>query len=435
MQTREVSWDEVSQDVAKANPAFYEVMESIAQKKTLKLYLASYKFGELVVKNGISQLPIDNQLISINDPSLPDPFKQDLNYAHMSVGIFLNTSAEIFLPFDNRVYPVFMFDVGNVNGLWEMLDLTGSVYHQRAWHIAAGARSLFMVPKIMDHTSHSRLQRMLALDETYPAHNVFSQGNYFKQIIQSNYFNSDWRCQVLYLSRAWFETLPKAQWERLHYTALKTEWANSAHLRNLTSFEITWHLLTHVQTERRVKQNAYIIDTVKHLLNMINGSSLGFRPLTATDQHILPLSIIEQAYLELYQLKHYIPTLLAPTYLDKNSGDPIYYSFLQPTLLSLSPNHNFRNTLEDERNVKQLIEHFQFSLQKHKDALYHFTDNIEYQFFHFEPDSLYHIKSSSTLPEFDARFIDYPLDQERSFCENGPFVRACASIRAKTPRP
>jgi hypothetical protein len=431
MSIKEVSWDEVKERVEKINPVFAEAMNATATHPSAKLYLARYHFGDLIVKNGITQIPINNQLIGLNHPDLPEPFKTELNYSQMCAGIFLNKTAEVFVDLETRVHPLHMFELGDVYGLWELMDPRESPYYQRMWNIAAGARSLFLVPKATDNTSHNRMQRLLNIDEG-SQHNMFMQGLLFKSMMQSSRLQNDWNCEVLYLGRGWFESLPQNAWMQFHYTCLKQEWANSTHSRNRLTFEAIWQTLSQTQAETRLKPNVYVLESVKHLVNIAMGAFLGFRPLNAhLDEHIAPVSMIEKAYIEFYKLKHYIPTILAPTYLNRKSHNAVYYSFMIPTLLSLTHEHNFRNTLEDERNVKHLLERFQKRLESQTDTLHKFISNTEFQFFHYEADPLYQINATKTLPQFDPRFSDAP-DKERSFCENGPFVRSCVMVKAKT---
>lgn len=432
MSLREVSWNEVKDKIAQINPSFYETMSNIApHHPNAKLYIASYKFGDLIVNDGITQLPINDQLIPLNHSDLPEPFKTDLVYSRMAAGMLLNKTAEIFINFETRVHPINLFSKGNVYGLWELFDQQDSLYYRRIWHIAAGSRTLFLVPKVMDHASHHRMQRLLHLDDaTYLSNNMYHQGQLFKNIANSPYFNNDWRCDILYLSKNWFKDLGQKEWQQFHYTCLKYDWEKSNHLRNKTTFELIWQLLTQSQAEIRLKANLYAFESIKHLISIAIGASIAQRPLSTTDETSAPISIIEQAYLEVYKLKHYIPTILGPTLLEKNCKDPVYYSFMLPTLLALSPEHNFRNTLEDERNIKSLLEHLQKNLVNHTEVLYRFVENVEFTFFHYEKDPLYDIKASKELIQYDSRFNTYS-DKNREFCENGPFVRSCVRIHNK----
>lgn len=429
MSIYEVSWDEVKDQVKQVNPDFFETIDSIASAST-KLYLASYKFGDLIVNNGITQLPINDNLIPLSHPDLPEPFKTDLFYSEMCAGMFLNKTAEVFADLEMRTHPLHMFRIGDFYGLWEILDSQNSPYYHRMWSVAAGARNLFLVPKTADTMSLNKMQRALNLEDVSP-HNLFMQGALFKDIANSNFFNSHWRCDVLYFSRAWFESLPKEAWMRFHYTCLRQEWIKSTHPRNRMTFEVMWQMLSQTQAETRLKPNVYIFETVKHLINIAVSAFLGFQPLNAEhDEHIAPIKIIEQAYLEFYKLKHYTPTLLAPAYLNHQDGTAVYYSFMLPTLLSLSIEHNFRNTLEDERNIKHLVERFQKRLMQQNDALGQYVANTHFNFFHYEADPVYQINATTTLPQFDPRFNSHQ-DSKRSFCENGPFIRSCVMIKPK----
>jgi hypothetical protein len=434
MPIREVSWGEIKDQVAKVNPTFFEAMDKVAYHSTAKLFLASYQFGDLMVNSGVTQLPIDGHLISIKHPELPEPFKTELTYSHMAAGLFLNKTAEVFVDLETRVHPLHMFNVGDIYGLWELLDSPDSPYYRRMWSIAAGARSLFLVPKVTDTASHNRMQRVLNIDGPSP-HNMFTQGLLFKNIATSERLNSPWRAEALYLGRGWFEALSSEKWQPFQYACLKQEWSKSTHSRNRLTFEVLWQILSQTQAETRLKPNVYIFESVKHLVSIAMCAFLGFRPLIASkDEAIAPIALIEQAYLEFYKLKYYIPTILAPSYLNRLNTEAVYYSFMLPTLLSLTPDHSFRNTLGDERNVKNLLERLQKRLSEFTDVLQHFIGDTEFNFFHYEPDSIYQINATKTLPQFDARFSNFS-GSERIFCENGPFVRSCVMVKPTRPMP
>ena len=284
-----------------------------------------------------------------------------------------------------------------------------------------------MVPKITDQLSHNRMQRAFGLSELHPPHNLFNQGKIFADIARAPFLNCQWRAQVLIFGRGWFDQAQTPKMRSFYDILLQQAWRYTKNSRNHMFFEIIWQFLAQAQAQTRLKPNVYVLETVKHLINISTGSTMAFGPLQDRDERIAPIHSIQQAYLEEYNLKHYIPTIIGPAYLRANSQ--VYYSFLVPTLLSLSPNYNFRNTLEDERNIKNLLEHFFKEFAEHYASCGDlFGKGIQFEFFHFDADPLHGIHASRDLPNFNSKFGEFAPDPQRIFCENGPFIRSCVQI-------
>lgn len=425
---RKIVWKDVRDQVLIANKAVTSIIDKIPEKEHPSFYLASYPFGELMIEQGLARVPHNNEFHFIKKASLPNDILSDLDYANVPMLIGLNKASELFLGLNHRTYPLHLFAPGKILGLWPILDTEefAKTYHRNMWNLAAGIRTIFMLPKVMDYGSHSKMQRQLQLTEAYPPHNLFDQGPVFADIARSAKMECDWQHEVLFFGKGWAEGLKSGKWPELHRILLQREWNDSLSLRNHMSIETIWQVLAQAQAQTRLKPNTYVIDTVKHLINIAVNTSVGFTPLANNDETFAPVTCIQKAYLEYYNLKQYIPTLLAPAYLQGNAA--VYYSFLCPTLLSLSPNHNFRNTLEDERNIKHILELFQTELQQYDDFQHILPANIQFDFFHFEADPIYNIQPIEALAKADPYLSTYPADPSLIFCENGPFLRACVKI-------
>lgn len=406
---RQIKWSEVKNRLDALNPELCEAMARIPAEDHPALYMGSYLFGEeMIGESGLH-------------PSL-----EELAYSTPPLMLMLNKTAEMFVDCEDRVFPIHLFEPGELLGGWEILDQGNLTYHHNMWRLVAGARTVFLVPKVTEYVCHSKMLRLLNIEEESYAHNLFDQGKIFRDIARSPVLKSDWRAEVLFFGKSWFDE----QNEKLspfRYTLLKQGWGNTLHVRNHMTFEMMWQLIAQAQAHMRLKPNIYVIETVKHLMNIATGASLGFAPVREKDERILPLTSLQTAYLDYYGLKHYIPTFLAPAYL--RGGGTVYYSFLVPTLLSLSPNFSFRNTLEDERNIKNLLERFtQELIENHHGCFDYLMNRMSLDFFHFEADPLYQIHASSELAEMNPLFSYYPQDKTRGFCENGPFIRSCVQI-------
>jgi hypothetical protein len=422
-----IKWADVREQTLLVNPGLSAALDQIAAEDQPNLYLAEYLFGESIIDEGGLQVPYQNQFHSIHDEQLPADLRKDLNYTRLPAMLSLNKTSEYFTDFSERIFPIHLIEPGTMMGAWEVLDHTNTVYQHQIWRIVAGARTLFMVPKITDQLSHNRMQRAFGLSELHPPHHLFNHGKIFADIARAPFLNCTWRAQVLIFGRGWFEQAQTPKMRSFYDLLLQQAWRYTKSSRNHMFFEIIWQFLAQAQAQTRLKPNVYVLETVKHLINISTGSTMAFAPMQENDERIAPLHALQQAYLQEYSLKHYIPTILGPAYLRPHSR--VYYSFLVPTLLSLAPNYSFRNTLEDERNIKNLLEHFFKEFAQHYASCGDlFGKGIKFEFFHFDADPLHSIHASKDIPIFNPSFSNFAQDPNRIFCENGPFIRSCVQI-------
>ncbi|NEU34928.1 hypothetical protein GN156_30175, partial [bacterium LRH843] len=85
-----------------------------------------------------------------------------------------------------------------------------------------------------------------------------------------------------------------------------------------------------IQNSRNLKPNPYLLDTAKHLFAIALGEVPGYAPQLDDEQ--LPLRVLQQAYVESYGMKKYVPTILAPVNfsLETKSFPAVYYSLSYP---------------------------------------------------------------------------------------------------------
>ncbi len=421
---RQIEWEEVRAQVFAANPVIAAQIDAIPKQDHPPLYFASYPFGENIVKEGEFQVPFEGQTLPLKHLQAGSACIADLAYDIIPMLMMLNKTSELFLALNDKTLPLQFFYPGKILGLWPTLDthpLSANAYY-KMWSLAAGARTIFLTPKVMDSAAYVRLQRQLQLEEIYRTHNLFDQGLIFKAIASSKKINCLWQSDILLFSKAWVTTLKAGTWPELRQALLQQEWDDSLFLRNHLRLEILDQILSTTQAQSYLKPTAYASDTVKHLISIASNAALGFTPLTQKDEIYAPISIIQKAYLEHYGLKQYIPTLIAPAYIHDRPA--VYYSFLSPTLLSLSPNHNFRNTLEDERNIKYLLELFKTKIKEYPTYRGLFPEQVQFDFFHFEADAIYGIYAMAELEKLDPALSYFAPNKALSFSENSPFLRS-----------
>lgn len=154
-----VSWKDIKSDVKKLNITLFNIMEEINPPASMKLILAEYPYGTLIVDDGLLTLCNDQgDAIPINDPDFPRQVKESLSYASITLGFLLNKSSEVYIKLGARNVPLNMLHPGKFLGLFEVVSAMTNSKSIAIWNVCSGARSAMLLPKISDTTSHRRLK-------------------------------------------------------------------------------------------------------------------------------------------------------------------------------------------------------------------------------------------------------------------------------------
>lgn len=259
----------------------------------------------------------------------------------------------------------------------------------------------------------------------------------FRQLANhSDLVKNPWQCEVIFFSKKWFENLTDEAWQPLHYYLLRRSWLKGGYLRNLLFWNCIYGLL---QSKIAIKPSAYIIETVKHILAMGVGALPGFAP--AVDESMMPVKAIQQAYLDVYRLKSYLPIIMQPqTFVfGQKPARSVYYSLQFPSSFGLTP-----KTVTGASAMVELSE-IQFLLERYLEQLiqdplniehtqiYQFIQQAKVDFFHSSMSQQPGLLSMSALQQQDKSFnhilANHPDNQE--FPETSSFLRGCVRIAQK----
>ena len=357
------TWHEIRDQVANVNPELAGLIDEINPDNNCKLYKARYIYGDHFLKNGELFLPgKEGGLVAFADSLVDTEIKQDLGYnlSTNPVTLVLHNSLEMFMTLEDRIVPFSINHPGDVFGLWRVLDRpqTDKLSHASIfmWDMTAGARSIFMLPKISESMAHNKLKQATRITTDKPR-SLIDHWKVFKDIAQQPDFKEPWHTEVLYFSKDWFEKLNDPAWLKLRYDLLNKAWQGTEFWRN----QFVWNLtFTRIQTLRKIKASSYIADIVKHILAISTGAIPGFKP--ATDNSLGPISTIQQAYLDHYDLKDYAPILMQVNQFKAKASvgeTPAYYSLQFPTALELSPKTSGRSSaISDLYDIRALIEKY-----------------------------------------------------------------------------
>jgi len=433
---RQVYWADVKAEVKQVNPELAKIIDELSPDKKFPLIKVGYAFGDRILTNGklalLEQAKTQTDIFSLKDQTLLNKY---LHYAPLPLGLFLNKAAEVFIELNNRIIPLCVLGPGFPIGTFEILDSLAQIKNDYIWQATAGARSLFMLPKINNNIGHKKLKRTFNLIQPAPKA-ISNHWDTFVEIAKHKSYNSDWQCELLLFTHEWYNQLKQNSpgWIKFREFLFKDYWSKSGATIEKT-FAIIWQHFSTLTIQRRFKPRIYITDTIRHLINLACGSMPGFKP--ATNELLAPTKLIKKAYVDVYNLKLHAPTLLEPCILNPDNLT-IYYSLGYPTLLEGHPEtSNINNTITLLKEIQLLMTNM-FECSKRGiievEQFVNFIQQTAFDYFHKTPDIYEEVKQTEQLNLEDPNFNEtekFPDNQH--FCSTGPFLNGCIRIRRQFP--
>jgi hypothetical protein len=313
------------------------------------------------------------------------------------------------------------------------MDFVTGIPSQYNWYITAGARSIFMLPKITSTVHINRLCAELNITPHSVEH-LADHWNLFRLIAQSEKFSPDWKNKIVFFGKEWFS--PKndsSAWAKFKKYLTAQGWLQAQYSILKINFSIEWRKYAEAISSRRMKPKLYILDQLKHILSIANGYYPAFIPADAAEE-AAPILGLQQAFIDLYRLEEYFSTIMHISSVRHLAHtQPVYYSLSFPTLMEGSPLKKSSSTiLLDIRQIKILIDTLKEYLHLHKDNTVHIVNDAQFDFFHIEKDKFKIIKQSAEIYASDANFRRKDLEEtDRSFCATSQFFRGCVKISSK----
>lgn len=432
----EHTWKEVRSDLQKVNPKLVAAIDEISPNDSYTIFKASYPYGSMVIKRSDLQIPNNKgAIVPLTDPSISDRIKDLLGYNKGSnpVCMLLKNSMELFISLQNHtVSASSLITPGSIFGAYIILTRTKYCYQPAfIWDMTAGARSIFMLPKISETEKHNNLRRNLGIHSTIPKL-LIDHWQIFKEIADCESFAKPWNMEAIFFSKKWFERLEDEKWRPFHYFLLRDVWDKGDFWRN----NFFWNLIfTIIQKDRNLKPSPYISDTVKYLLAISTGAMPGFA--IAQNNLAAPIADIQKAYLEIYNLKDYLPIIMLPGSfdMDEKKQSPVYYSLQFPNAIELGQNTRARTSLvQDLYEIRWLMDKYlqeialnRFNIQG--TPLSETINKVQYEYFHDKIGNYSNIKHSEEIFIADPNFKNILTPcHNKLFPANSPFVRGCIRI-------
>ncbi|MBB72503.1 MAG: hypothetical protein CMF50_08915 [Legionellales bacterium] len=435
-----LSWTDIRERVQQINPELAGIIDEIEPNDEFRLVKVCYPFGVNILENGICHLPTPTgKFAAIDHHQIPPSLRSLVDYNPCPLGLVLNKSVEVYIKTsEDRVIPFKLFEPGRTFGVWSIMEQPQAFVRKSwDWNISSGARTLFMLPKIADRISHNRLCRAHGI-RSYVPNTLCEHWKVFAEIAKAHANESHWGTDVLFFTDKWLDAAANDKaWSRLRNYWTEEAWRQAYNWVGKMNFDFGWDAFISELERRQMKARPYMLDTLKHLLAIGSGTIPGFKPADASES-TAPTSIIQQAYVDDYQLKSYAPTIMQPAHLTSAPGDAVYYSLQFPTLpekpQELKSIPSVMKVLRELKNLVDVFMDISRAWPKPKDAQgYDFVKTAQLDYFHNEHDNYEEISPTALLPDQDANFSKLPkVYQDRRFPENGHFLRGCVKISIKS---
>ena len=439
---QKVTWSEVSKEVCAKNPQLAKIINDINPGPEHYLYKASYPFGSEILREGPLYLPNKRgKLHALNDPHNAPEIKKDLdyNFNNNPITFVLQNSVELFIAQGHHVLPFYaMISEGNIFGTWRILSSKHALQPAFLYSMTAGARSLFMLPKISEKGKHNKLIKNFGLNTPPPKH-ALNHWNVFREIAQHPDFEEPWHTELLFFPKKWVESIRKdPAWAPLENFLLRKAWDDSDGVRG----QYMWDLvLATVQHRREMNPERHITETIKNLLCLASGNLPGFGPAPgfapATDNLAGPIRRLQEIYVNIYKLSDYAPIIMQPKAFSLNNPQPIYYSLSHANTTTPLTRKGQISKIFDIYNLKNLLQKYldsirEMDLHLYQSMLFDLPNAIEYDFFHTDHKHYRDIYPTTDIPLGDANFRNIPHGGEREFPSSSSFINGCIRIQKKS---
>ncbi len=422
----ELTWEDVRHEVQKLNPIFSAIIDRLSPGKKYKLIKARYFNGDLIIDNGVLT-PFSQTTGGLQKKCL-----EKLKYSPIPLFLTLKKAHEVFVQTDTRVIPLNTFQAGSLLGLFESIDAMFGKISSPRWSVSAGARSIFMLPNVNESIGFSRLRMEYDLPASMELKQLSNHWHVFKEISQHANFHQKWQSEVLFFTDDWILNHDKdPAWLEFRNYLFEMGWEQAKFATDKINFSLAWESFAQTISSKRIKPTPYLADQVKHIVNIAAGKWPAFKP--AEDNEIAPIDGLQQAFVDIYKLKNYLPTIMYADLLGLKKHLPVYYSLYFPTLLEGSAqNFSVSTIMLDLHDIKTLLDIFKQNLLNNKKFDYNVLDNINFEYFHVDQDKFNKFKSSKLLEVEDSRFLkDLKKFPDKIFCTTSSFWRGCLKISVK----
>ena len=432
-----ISLSNAIKGIERVNPELAKIIKDLSPSDDHTLYVLNSPYGCLHTRNGKLYLPnAQGLMLPLNDYK---GLREDLSYNRGSnpVSLVLKNSFEVFINYEQRtITSGLMVEKGSLFGTWIVLNKQFAHHPTFIWNISAGARSIFMLPKIFDSLGYARLSDKFNVDVDVPK-DLMGHYNVFKALANSPLFNDKWSASLLMFGKKWFEHFDDRAWIDFNYYLYRTSWKGSEYFRNKPILNLIYSI---VKDKKNLKPNPYLADTVENLLAVSMGGAIGFSP--AMNELFAPIKRLQEIFVDIYQLRDYAPIIMQPRLFSlHDNNNPIYYSLLFPTTMEFAPkSKNFSSHIGDLKDVKYLLLKYLDVIANNElnlapTPIYELVNKVKFDFFHHQSanDKEGMLRNVTKIFEEDPAFAEAAkVTKNKGLPENSKFLKACIRISKTT---
>jgi hypothetical protein len=419
-----LQWQDVRDEVGLVNKELRDIIDAINPDKTYKLVKIKYSFGDLIIKEGQF---FSSFMTEKTNTTIANKLKKYFSYSPIPLAFVLNKGCEVFVETNERASPLNVLTPGSLFGCFELMNFFINKPSTPIWNVSAGSRTIFMLPKLADNLKFKKLRLKYDIPSTLRLKYITDHWKIFKKIAASPELKKNWECEIIFFTEKWFQHKKDTAWLEWYRYLSKTAWQQSQYAIEKITFSLFWQAFTNAISSRNLKPRSYLVDTIKHLLLICSGASPAIIPANHKQTLFAPILQLQQAIVDIYQLRDYLPTIMyAASLNDLKKQLPVYYSLSYPTLVEGSPfNTSFSTVMLDLRDIKLLMDTLIYRVNI-KD---NFIKNLKFEYFHTGDDIYKEIKSSNKAQKEDSRLTDdLALFSDRKFCETSIFWRGAIKI-------
>jgi hypothetical protein len=438
---RKITWKEARPKLNDCEPELVKIIDKLVstEDETPPLLSVLYSFGGIIYTDKIVHIPTGRgfQTLPITSRRIPSEFQELLDYSPLPLCFVGNKhGVEVYHETEGLMHSISVFNEGLNLGIWEFFD------EPTPYSISAGARTLMLLPKIMDQSGHDALAKIGV--QSPPPHNPFDQWHIFRELANYHKFATPWHSEIIFFTKKWADKIHNdPKWLPFKLFVLKRAWDHTRHNRYKFIFDDMWESFAKVLSLRKIKPVSYVLDAFKHLtyIAMENYSLTAYTP-TVGEETLAPTKEILRIFLEEYDLENLAPTLMLPTHFSLRENQlPVYYSWQIPTHWNLVPRS--RDSTSTKRDLDYLVwldNAFRDALATGKlriaiDKVYDVFEKVEFKFFHTDGDADGTIRPSSLMATEDNRLLYVPGNKakygKRDFAARSTFARGCIRISLK----
>lgn len=300
-----IKWPQVRSRIEEVNPKLAKIIDTL--NPSFNLTLGKYSYGAIIA-SGEDKKNLPNFLV-------------------------LNKSCEVFWEYRSRPITARIIKAGEI----ALGNLNSEAWQHPLWKLSAGGKNVFIPAKISDYERHKKLQDYFGFEVNRPFQ-FYEQRHVFSLIANSNQVADPWQCEVLFFGEEWFQYQDDPAWQPFYKYLLQEALQHDSQLK---AYHPIFDLVMSIfQQEKSKKLSINQIQGIAQLFMLALNNTPGFTPLQ--DDSMMPLKLIQSAYLECYKLKQYEPIVMGPGYFNETgqNREAIYFSMNHRNFYQFAPSEN-----------------------------------------------------------------------------------------------